>query len=222
MNVPFIACHPDGPRGATTQAVGSSLDIVPTLLSYAGAPPGEQKRRYPQLKGHDLSGVIADPNSDGPRGSGRTPGIGALYTYDMLHSLDMGWLAQHAQQVADLGVVMETGFGPAPAEAEGILAQIEPPDLSRRGLFRGIWDGRYKLVRYFAPAHYNTPQTLDEALLHNDFGLYDLAKDPAEVHNLANPADPDHDPELLAHMNGKLTALIQSEIGPDQPLIAFS
>jgi arylsulfatase A-like enzyme len=221
VDVPFIVCHPEGQRGAVTQAVGSALDVVPTLLSFAGVSAEERRRLYPQLKGHDLSGVVTRPDSDGPRGSHRAPGIGALYTYDMLHSVDVSWLMRHATQVADLGMVMETGFGPEPPQAEGILGHIEPPDLSRRRLFRGVFDSRYKLVRYFAPAQYNTPETLAEALDYNDLALYDLQRDPDEMHNLAHPAHPDYDAKLVAEMNAKLTALIKAEIGQDKALVEF-
>lgn len=221
VNVPFVVCHPDGPRGSVTEAIGSALDIVPTLLSYAGVPAEERNQRYPQLEGHDLSHIVALPEMDGPRGSSRAPGVGALYTFDMLHSIDMSWLMHHGTEVADLGLVMETGFGPEPSGSEGILDRIEPPDLTRKRLFRGIFDGRYKLVRYFAPRHYNTPEVLDEALLHNDLALYDLQRDPDEMQNLARLDHPDYDRELLEKMNGKLSALIKVEIGQDQQLVAF-
>jgi arylsulfatase A-like enzyme len=221
VNVPFVVCHPDGRRGAVTEAVGSALDILPTLLSYAGIPAEERRRRYPQLEGHDLSHLVTQPEMDGPRGSSRASGTGALYTFDMLHSVDMSWLMHHGTEVADLGLVMETGFGTEPSESDGVLERIEPPDLTRKRLFRGIFDGRYKLVRYFAPRHYNTPEVLDEAVLHNDLALYDLQQDPDEIQNLARADHPDYDGELLAEMNGKLSALIKAEIGQDQQLVAF-
>ena len=99
----MIVSHPEGPKGATTEAVGSHLDLAPTLLSIAGLSEGERNERYPDLHGEDLSGVIATPERDGPRGSPSTPGKGSLYTYDMLSTIDIDWLAEVASQTIDLG-----------------------------------------------------------------------------------------------------------------------
>ena len=103
VNVPMIVLHPEGPKGATTEAVGSHLDLAPTLLSIAGLSEGERNERYPDLRGEDLSGVIASPEQDGPRGSPSTPGKGSLYTYDMLSTIDIDWLAEVASHTIDLG-----------------------------------------------------------------------------------------------------------------------
>jgi len=215
VNVPFIVVHPDGPKGTTTQAVGSHVDITPTLLSYAGVSAEERRRRYAQLVGHDLSGVIADPASDGPRGSFQNPGIGALMTYDMIGSVDIEWLMRNAVKVFDQA-----------AEAAGLelerdlakLAQeVEKPDPSQWNMYRAVFDGRYKLVRYFGLRNYNTPETVADLLENNQVGLYDLANDPDEMNNLANADNPDYDEALLATMNAKLNALIKAEIGEDKP-----
>jgi arylsulfatase len=215
VNVPFIVVHPDGPKGGTTQAVGSHVDITPTLLSYAGVLAEERKRRYPQLVGHDLSDVIADPASDGPRGSPQNPGIGALMTYDMISSMDIEWLLRNAVKVFDQA-----------AEAAGLelerdlakLAQeVEKPDPSLWNMYRAVFDGRYKLVRYFGLRNYNTPETVADLLEDDQVGLYDLANDPGEMNNLAKPDGPDYDEALLATMNAKLNALIKAEIGEDKP-----
>ncbi len=34
------------------------LDLVPTILAFAGLPEAERRKRYPLLKGYDLSGVV--------------------------------------------------------------------------------------------------------------------------------------------------------------------
>ena len=41
-------------------------------------------------------------------------------------------------------------------------------------IFRGIFDGRYKLVRYFGLGHYHLPGSVEELLATNDVALYDL------------------------------------------------
>ena len=57
--------------------------MVPTVLALAGFSEQELHKRYPALKGHDLSSLWANPDSDGPRGSPQNPGKGALFTFDI-------------------------------------------------------------------------------------------------------------------------------------------
>jgi arylsulfatase len=94
--------------------------------------------------------------------------------------------------------------------------------LERRELFRGVFDGRYKLVRYFGLRHYNLPESVAELLADNDVALYDTRLDPEEMNNLADPKNPQYDEALLATMNAKLTALIKSEIGEDSALFPIA
>jgi hypothetical protein len=99
-----------------------------------------------------------------------------------------------------------------------ILDQIGTPDLDKRELFRAIFDGRYKLVRYFGLGHYHLPGSVEELLANNDVALYDLRIDPEEMNNLADPDNPNYNEELLATMNAKLNDLISTEIGEDKAL----
>ena len=112
------------------------------------------------------------------------------------------------------------------AEAAGLelerdiakLAQeVEEPDPSQWNMYRAVFDGRYKLVRYFGLRNYNTPETVADLLENNQVGLYDMVNDPNEMNNLANDDNPDYDEALLAEMNAKLNALIEAEIGEDKP-----
>ena len=88
--------------------------------------------------------------------------------------------------------------------------------MDKREVFRGVFDGRYKLVRYFGLAHYNLPRSVEELLTNNDVALYDLQNDPEEMDNLADPKNPSYDEDLLARLNDKLNALIADEIGDDR------
>jgi arylsulfatase len=214
INVPFIVVHPNGPGDATTEAVGSHLDITPTLLSYAGVSVEERKRRYPQVVGHDLSGVIADPASDGPRGSSQNPGSGALMTYDMISTMDIDWLLRNAVKVFDQAA--EAAGAELERDVAKLAREVEKPDASRWNMYRAVFDGRFKLVRYFGFDNYNNPETVDQLFENNQVALYDLRNDPDEMNNLANPDNPDYDEGLLAEMNAKLNTLIEAEIGEDK------
>lgn len=216
INVPMVVVDPNKPGGIRTDAVGSHLDLVPTILAYAGLSDEERKQRYSFLKGHDLSDVVADPGSDGPRGSSKNPGMGALYTYDMIASVDAQWLQRNAPilldaAAAEAGIEFVRG-----KEFLDNVKDLERPNMDNRELFRGIFDGRYKFVRYFGLAHYNLPRSVEELFADNDVALYDLQMDPEEMNNLADQGNPDYDEELLDTMNAKLNALIDAEIGEDK------
>lgn len=217
-NIPLVIVDPNKPGDLRTDAVGSHLDLVPTILAYAGLSEGERKQRYPLLKGQDLSGVVANPGSDGPRGSSKNPAKVALYTYDMITTIDAQWLQRNASILLDTAAA-EAGLEFVRGkEFLANLDEIEKPNLDNRELFRGIFDGRYKLVRYFGLAHYNQPDSIEDLLANNDVALYDLQMDPEEMNNLADQENPGYDEELLNTMNAKLNTLIEAEIGEDKPI----
>ena len=219
VNVPLVIADPRQPGGTRTDAVGSHLDLVPTILSFAGLSDAERQQRYPFLKGYDLSSLVADPETDGPRGSSHSPGIGALYTYDMIGTIDFGWLQRNAPVLLDAAAAEA---GTEFVRGEEFLAKVkdlEKPNMENRELFRGIFDGRYKMVRYFGLAHYNLPESADALMADNDVALYDLQMDPEEMDNLANPDHPGYNRDLLDAMNAKLNALIKAEIGVDEPIL---
>ena len=216
VNVPLVIVDPRQAGGVRTEAVGSHLDLVPTILAMAGLPEKDRHERYPYLKGHDLSGIVADPTSSGPRGSSDNPGKGALYTYDMIATVDAQWLQRNApllldSAAAEAGLEFQRG-----KEFLARLDELEKPDMDNREVFRGVFDGRYKLIRYFGLAHYNLPKSVEELLVNNDVALYDLLNDPEEMNNLADPGNPNYDKELLARTNEKLNTLIEAEIGDDR------
>jgi arylsulfatase len=222
VNVPLVIADPRHPGGVRTDAVGSHLDLVPTILAYAGLPEAEQRRRYPFLRGHDLSGIVQDPASAGPRGTGAEPGKGCLLTYDMIATIDAEWFSRNATRVFDAAAAKAgLEFHRGMDAFKGMLDEIGMPDLEKRELFRCAFDGRYKLVRYFGLGGYNLPASVEQLLAGNDVALYDLSLDPEEMDNLADPANPKYSEELLAAMNQKLNALIAEEIGEDGPLFTL-
>ena len=219
VNVPLVIADPRQPGSGRTDAVGSHLDLVPTILAFAGLPEAERRKRYPLLKGHDLSGVVANPASVGPRGTSEKPGAGCLMTYDMVATIDGEWVNRNAVKVFDQAAhAAGQEFHRGLEAFKGILDEIGVPNLDKRELFRGVFDGRYKLVRYFGLGNFNLPASVQQLLTDNDVALYDLQLDPEEMDNLANPAHPKYDEKLLAAMNQKLNALIAGEIGEDKAM----
>jgi arylsulfatase len=219
VNVPLVIADPRHPGANRSDAVGSHLDLVPTILAFAGLSDDERRKRYPLLKGHDLSGVVEDPASDGPRGSSASPGKGSLITYDMIATIDAEWFVRNVTKVFDAAAAAAgQEFHRGMEEFKGLVHEIGVPNLEARELFRGIFDGRYKLVRYFGMGNYHLPASVQQLLADNDVALYDLQSDPEEMDNLANPAHPRYDEALLSAMNQKLNALIAEEIGEDNAM----
>jgi arylsulfatase len=219
VNVPLVIADPRHPEASRSDAVGSHLDLVPTILAYAGLSEDERRTRYPLLKGHDLSGVVSDPAAAGPRGSSATPGKGSLLTYDMIATIDAEWFVRNVTKVFDAAAAAAgQEFHRGMEQFKGLVHDIGVPDPEARELFRGVFDGRYKLVRYFGMGHYHLPASVQQLLADNDVALYDLQSDPEEMDNLADPAHPGYDEAVLSAMNQKLNALIAEEIGDDNAM----
>jgi arylsulfatase A-like enzyme len=213
--VNLTVCVPGGPQGQRTAAVGSHLDLAPTLLELTGLSAPDIHARYPQLKGRSLVSAIRNPSQDGPRGSANAPGAGALLCWDGLHAVDNAWAAAGAVKACSNMSGEPWSIADRKATLEETGKRYGAPDFSTRAFFRTVVDGRYKLARWFSPEEYDNPSTLDELYARADVALYDLVKDPGEMRNIADPHHPDHDPELIQRMLDKLHALVAQEIGAD-------
>ncbi len=217
--VNLTVCAPDGRRGRRTAAVGSHLDLAPTLLDFAGLDEKQMRARYPQLKGRSLKPVILDPDAPGARGSADAPGDGALICWDGLNMLDYDWALTGAFKA-----LTDLGGGPRAPKDQRVESKREAgaeygaPDFSKRTFYRAVVDGRYKLVRWFSPQEYGNPKSLDELYATGDVTLHDLETDPGELENLAHPEHPRHDRALVERMLAKLHAIVAHEIGEDTPL----
>jgi arylsulfatase len=220
-NVPFVVVHPDFVGGRTTDAVGTSVDIVPTLLRWAGVDPEVQHLRDPQLRGFDVAGVVTDPTTYTDRGSTAQPGTGALYTYDVLWAIDMEFIADVASGMIDLGDDEDVAEEEQSKrdKAEGLVKSIRDSHFDARHVMRGIYDGRYKFIRYHAINEHNQPATIDDLYRDNDVALYDLWEDPDEMDNVANRDYAAYDEALVASMNDKLNTLIRYELDDDPDMV---
>ncbi|HEY8401222.1 MAG TPA: sulfatase-like hydrolase/transferase [Cytophagaceae bacterium] len=210
--VNFTACVPGGPQGKRTKAVGSWLDIAPTLLEFAGLSAEEIHTRYPHLKGRSLKPVILNSDWPGPRGSMDAPGDGVLLAWDGLHALDYEWsLTGALRDLMDL---------PPDRDRKRSMYEVGEkygaPDFRKRTFFRAVVDGRYKLVRWFSPEEYGNPSDIEVLYATSDVALYDLKNDPGELENIGNREHPKYNPTLVEYMLRKLHALIRDEMGEDR------
>jgi arylsulfatase len=193
QHVPLIIAHPDLPGGQYCRAVTSHLDIASTVVSLAGGSSAEVSA----LPGRDISEVLRHPQTaqfDAVR-------PGALYNYNMLAYLDGDFLMNISRFIRE---------GGKPSELPNMGWR---PDLAKRGAIRGVYDGRYKLNRYFSPQQHHAPRSIEELFANNDVELFDLETDPNEVNNLA--VNRRGSGELLVAMNEKLNVLIESEVGSE-------
>ena len=193
LNVPFILSHPGFPGGKRCKAVTSHLDIATTLVGIAS---GQSPARV-GLPGSDISNLLGKPEA-APLDAIRP---GALFNYNMLAFQDSDFLMSISQFIRDGG------------KPEDLPKQNFKPDLTKRGAIRSVFDGRYKLNRYFSPQEHHIPRSLEELFTNNDVELFDLETDPHEVLNLATDISLHGD--LLVAMNEKLNALIETEVGED-------
>ena len=186
FHVPFIVRHPDLPGGNVVEPLASAVDLAPTLLSFAGLDAAGIAEKFPALKGHSLTEVLAG-------GSVRD---GVLTAVETITTLD----ADYWRHFGDADVMQQLQSGSL------------RPDLHKRGFLRGYTDERFSFGRYFSPLDPNRPADLEQLFAHNDVVLYDRVNEPAEMVNLA--ADPAH-AALVAEYLLKLEALIDAEIGDD-------
>ncbi|BCW89589.1 Delta 4,5-hexuronate-2-O-sulfatase [Alphaproteobacteria bacterium SO-S41] len=107
----------------------------------------------------------------------------------------------------NLGVIYNWAMGPESRPGKPVY------DLTKRRLHRGVFDGRYKFARYFAPAQHHIPETWEELTGKNDLELYDTSADPHEIDNLARA--PEAMKHVLMRCNAMTSALIATEIGAD-------
>lgn len=186
VGVPLVVVHPDLPGGRTTKALGSAVDLVPTILSLAGVGEESLRAQYPRLAGHDISGAFASPAHRTARDK-----AGILFNYAVRY----GWTY--------------------PDVAPGVTRArpLSKEDLMLRRLHRGVHDGRYKFARYFAPAQHHVPVRWADLIAYNDLELYDTQADPDEIENLA--FEPARHRKLIERLNAQTNALVAAEVGTD-------
>jgi arylsulfatase A-like enzyme len=192
-HVPLIVVHPDYPRGEQSDVITSHLDLMPSLPGLAGVPEDKRREAVQGLPGHDFSGVLATAET----ASAQAVRPGALFNYVGPLTIDADYC------VAGMKELLQNK--PAPP-----LTELQSK-LKKRGFMSFAFDGQYKFARYYAPANFNTPTTLEQILRDNDIQLFNLRNDPLETHNLA--LDPEKNRDLILRMNALLNELMANEVG---------
>ncbi len=200
MRVPLIVRHPDISGGWRTEALGSGIDLVPTILSFAGIDIARTRELYPYLKGCDLSAALTGSTKRTERDE-----RGILFNYSSMLYIDPEFIRKYIAS----GVRMDRLY----FLRMGLNTGQFIPSLKNPALFRGIHDGRYKFARYFRPAEHHAPKDWETLLKHNQLELYDTRSDPDEITNLA--AEPDRYRGLIMDLNNRVNALIEKEVGRD-------
>jgi arylsulfatase len=192
-HIPLLITHPVHAGGKTVTALTSHLDLLPTFVGMTGLPEARRQAAVRGLPGRDFSELLGNPQSADIHAN--RPGV--LFNYVGLQTIDGNYLLAANKDV----------FGGKPLPS---LAKMHP-DLTKRGFLSFVFDGRYKFARYYAPAAFNTPQTLDQIFKYNDVQLFDLSEDPDELHNLA--LDRDRYKDTILRMNALLNDLMAKEVG---------
>jgi arylsulfatase A-like enzyme len=190
-HVPLLIAHPASKAGATTTALTSHLDLLPTFVGLTGLPDARRPAAVRALPGHDVSGVLADP----ARANLTAVRPGVLFNYVGPATVDGDYLRE----------CMDAQFT---HKARPPLSQAK---LDTRGFVSFAFDGRYKFARYYSPKTFNTPRTLEDIFKNNDVQLFDLANDPEEMRNLV--LDPEANRTTILRMNELLNDLITKEVG---------
>jgi arylsulfatase A-like enzyme len=200
VRVPLIVRHPDARRGLQTEALSGTVDLLPTLLGFAGVDDAARRERYPWLHGVDLAAAVTHPAVRTERDA-----RGILFNYGIPLYIDPSFMR----------ATIETGV-PSPQLAAfdvGLHTGQMFPSREHPGFFRGVHDGRYKFARYFRPADHHTPTDWQTLSTRNELELYDTQADPDELVNLA--AQPEAHQALLLELSARTNALVAHEVGRD-------
>lgn len=200
VNVPFMVVHPDIAAPRTTAALGTAVDILPTLYAFAGGRASDLHDPLGKLPGVDLGTAI-----------GRSGGASARDARGAFHNYAVPFYVDPEVTKA----VIRNGDTPGLWSMfwEAMKLGQFGVNLHNRAFHRGVFDGRYKFARFFAPAQHHIPRDWETLTRLNDLVLYDTEADPYEMHNLA--MDGLKHKDLILALNRKTNALIAEEIGID-------
>lgn len=193
MNVPLVVRHPDCLRGTETSALSSAVDLVPTILSFAGLDRGDWMARYPGLTGCDLSDIVGGTENRSERDDrGILLNISTLLDFDRFR-----FEMDSSGNVREYAVTGDARGAPAP---------------QGRVLMRGLVLDRWKFARYFAVGDHGAVTGWSALSKKFDLELYDLMEDADELSNLAYR--PEYK-DTVVELSRELDVAISAEIGLD-------
>ena len=190
-HIPLMIAHPSAPKGVTSAALTSHIDMLPTLVGLTGLSEEKTQQVNRAFPGHDFSSLLEHPQAGGVNAVRK----GILFNYVGISTINGKYLLD----------TLIASFGHKP------LPPLSEADYNKRGFLSFVFNGRYKFARYYSPNNVNTPKTLDEILANNDVQLFDLQQDPHEMNNLA--LHPEQNKQLILEMNALLNDLIEKEVG---------
>jgi arylsulfatase A-like enzyme len=200
MRVPLVIRHPDVKRPQQTEALACAVDLIPTILEFAGVSKQKITELYPELPGTSFAQVVHRPDTKTTRDE-----RGILLNYDVPLYMDPDFVESSMKHNVK---------GDAWMPLRSFLKTGVPfPSTKHYSFFRGIHTGDYKFARYFKPSEHHVPTDWEMLLKHNQLELYNVNDDPHELNNLA--ANPEQHKELILQLNQRLNDLIALEIGED-------
>jgi arylsulfatase A-like enzyme len=177
-NIPFVVRWPGViPAGASTAAIAHNPDVFPTLVEALGL--GAETSHLP---GKSLVTLFGEPAAPSPHDQV------ILTMGDFLGGSEN----LNGRRGRNRGLI-GAGLKNANANLHGVATQL-----------RGIYDGRYKFARYFAPG------------AEDEFELYDLQEDPLELRNLAS--DPGRK-KLREELSDHLDEAVAEEMNPERVVL---
>jgi len=190
-HVPLIIAHPTGKVDQLCSALTSHIDLLPTFIGLTGLPETQRPAAVKNLAGRDFAGLLSDPEK--AKLQAIRPGV--LFNYVGLSTVDADFYIPNFAKLA--------------------LGKAGPPlteiNLGKRGFLSFVFDGRYKLARFYAPNDFNTPKTVEDLFKHNDVQVFDLKTDPDEMTNLA--IEREKHKEKIQRLNTLLNELMAREVG---------
>ena len=194
-------------KNVDVPALASSVDILPTLLGWAGKDAAWYESMFgatlsglkmrDSLPGVSLQNVVKDPKTfTKPKWSDGTNGRNwVLFTADTISTMD-----------ADYAYLVLWGH-----------CEEASMNTSKRSILRGCFDGKYKYARYFSPEEYYLNKseyagldydTIISSGAHGqDIQVFDLSTDAHETFNAAATSQ-----DLVTTLNKRLNTAMGREL----------
>ena len=188
-HVPLLIAHPAAKAGATTAALTSHLDLLPTFVGLTGLPEARRPAAVAALPGHDFSGLLAAPE----RATATAVRPGVLFNY--------------IGPATFMGIPCANAWTPSSRTNKGLVVNRRSPTPAASSPSRST--GATNLPATIAPKAFDTPRTLDDFFKGNDVQR-STCEDPEEMRNSRSIRTRR---ATIQRMNGLLNDLMTKEVG---------